>query len=154
MLRRRRFLAGLVFRLAAQGTETRPLVLNRLRYLGGSLPGRVSRFDWNVTMILRQREMELRIGGAKPRTYAPEQVLAVTVGAEAARHVEEALGTAKRKATPALFGALRGDRENQIGLTLEGEAGKRDAILLETHPWGAASLAFILDGFRSRSVVK
>lgn len=110
----------------------------KIRYAGGTLAIQTSPYDYNtkLTVSLNPDQISLEIAPAKLFSSAarvrfkPSQVISLSVGPLARRRVADVPGAQTPAAPPSLFGILH--EESFIGIVWEDDAGKRQAVLLDT----------------------
>jgi hypothetical protein len=104
---------------------------NKLRYQGGTVEAKTSRFDFNATLTVTDDSIVLVFAPRMTVRLEPSQVTSLSSGAAARRRVAEFAASGAPAQPPALFGLLRGNEEGLIGITYLGDDGKAGAVLLE-----------------------
>jgi len=109
---------------------------SKLRYVGGTIPAKASRYDWNTELTANPDSIVVVIAPAVVFTpqqtvrIKPSQVTSLSVDEAAWRRVGEVKGAQLPAKTPALFGLLK-DR-GFIGIVYRTDDGKPAAMLLES----------------------
>lgn len=109
----------------------------KVRYIGGTVQVKTSRFDWNTTVTVDADAIVVDIAPATvfaPRRIVrikPTQVVSLSAGEAAWRRVAEVAGSQLPAKQPTLFGLLQ--ESGFVGLVYETDDGKRAAILLDTN---------------------
>jgi len=120
---------------------------NQIQYIGGTIRIKTSRFDWNTTLTLDGGAIVVEIAPAtvfipkKTVRIKPSQVVSLSMGASAWRHVAAVDGAQLPSKPPALFGLLQDN--GFLGIVYDDDAGKRAAILLDSH-FSAAMLQVLM----------
>jgi hypothetical protein len=109
---------------------------NHIRYIGGTVQVKASRYDWNTTLSVTADAIIVEIAPAtvftnkKTVRIQPSQVLSLGSDEAAWRRVAAVGGAIIPAKQPALFGMLRDF--DYLGLIYQTEDGKRGAMLLES----------------------
>jgi hypothetical protein len=109
---------------------------SKVRYVGGTIPVKASRYDWNTTLTANKDSIVVVIAPAVVFTpqqtvrIKPSQVTSLSFGETAWRRVGEVNGAQLPTKAPALFGLL-GDR-GFFGIVYQTDDGKPAAILLDS----------------------
>jgi hypothetical protein len=109
---------------------------NKVRYLGGTLHVKASRYDWNTTLTVTPDLITVTIAPATAFTpqqtvrLKPSQVVSLSYGAAAWKRVSEVPGAEVPAQQPKLFGLAAQD---DLGIVYETDDGKHGALLLETN---------------------
>jgi len=109
---------------------------NQIRYLGGTIPIKASRYDWNTTISISTDAIVVEIAPAtvfqtkKVVHIKVSQVLSISANDAAWQHVAAVGGAMLPAKPPTLFGVLRDS--DFLGLVYETGDGKQGAMLLET----------------------
>ena len=109
----------------------------KLHYLGGTVPIRTSPYDYNTRLTVTRNPEWIEIAIAPASIFAaqqtirikPSQVLSLSIGPAAWRHVAEVPGARLPAKHPTLFGVLSDSA--LLGIIYDAGDGKREAILLE-----------------------
>jgi hypothetical protein len=126
---------------------------SKVRYVGGTIPVKTSRYDWNttVTISLNPDSVELAIAPAKAFAtrqtvhFKPSQIISLSSGPAAWRRVAEIDGAQLPSKTPSLFGFM--EHPGYLGIVYRMDDGKRAAILLDTYTgWTILSVLGELTG--------
>jgi hypothetical protein len=151
-MRRRGFIVFLLGGAFAAPAQQPVYTNNRFRYVGGTLPARISRFDWNTTVKLGEGWLELIIAPKIRIRMEVWRVTAVLYGPGAERRVAEAVSGATFAAPPALFGAMQGGRDQAVAILFDTGDGKEQAVLLEGMRGSAHALAQMLSWATGKAV--
>jgi hypothetical protein len=111
---------------------------NKIRYAGGTVPIKTSPYDYNTKLTVSANPDSIVISIAPAKLFSPEQtvrlkpsqVVSLSSGAAAYRRVSEVPGAQVPPRSPSLFGYMQ--NTGMIGIVFDNDAGKREAILLET----------------------
>jgi hypothetical protein len=110
---------------------------NMVRYVGGTVPVKTSRYDWNTTLTVNHDAILVVIAPAtvfapqKTVRIKPSQVVSLSGGQAAWRHVAAVDGAKLPAKPPTLFGLLLDS--GFLGLVYETDDGKRAAMLLDSN---------------------
>src|SRR5689334_8267096 len=108
---------------------------NRIRYRGGTLPAKVSAFDWNTTLVVTLDQVDMLINPNTRVRIKPSQVISISYGQEARRRVADVAALNPAYSPPALFGLLHVSKKHLIGIVYYAEDGKEAAVLLESYEY-------------------
>jgi len=114
---------------------------NQIRYVGGTVPVKPSRYDWNTTLTLNPDSIVLVFTPAtvfRPGfalRLKPSQVTSLSYGLAAWRRVAEVRGAVLPAKPPSLLGML--PDFVSVGIVYRSEDGKPGAVLLEIWRVGA-----------------
>jgi hypothetical protein len=106
-----------------------------IHYIGGTLPIKTSRYDWNTTLTVTSDEIVVEIApatvfGAKETVrFKPSQVLSLSHGEAAWQHVAAVDGARLQVKPPTLFGLTLGFE--MFGIVYDTDSGKRGAMLFD-----------------------
>jgi len=111
---------------------------NKIRYVGGTISAQSSAYDFNAKLTISTEPDAIVIEIAPSKLFAqgqtvrlkPSQVLSLSSGPAAWRHVADVPGAKLPSKSPALFGVLKDN--GYIGIVFEDEHGQRQAILLDS----------------------
>jgi len=109
---------------------------NQIRYVGGTVPVKPSRYDWDTTLTVNPDSIVLVF--TPPTVFKPgftlrlkpSQVTSLTYGLTAWRRVAEVSGAVLPAKAPSLLGML--PDWVSVGIVYRTEDGKPGAVLLET----------------------
>jgi hypothetical protein len=110
---------------------------NQIRYVGGTVPIKTSRYDWNTTLTVTADAIVVEIAPAtvfaarKTVRIKPSQIVSLSANEAAWQHVAAVDGAQLPAKHPTLFGILA-DFEF-LGLVYETDDGKRAAMLLDSN---------------------
>ncbi len=131
------FLVAALLRLPAEAEERKSW--SKIRYIGGTLPIRTSPFDFNTTVTVTSHPDSLTVVVTPAKAFAalqtvrikPAQVVSLSFGPGAWRHVAEVSGSQLPNRSPALFGLL--EDYGFIGIVYQAENGKPAGLLLQSY---------------------
>jgi hypothetical protein len=109
---------------------------NRVRYIGGTVQVKTSRFDWNTTLtvspdlVLVEIEPATVFAARRVVRIKPSQILSLGSDEAAWRLVAAVDGAQLPAKHPVLFGMLKD--YDFLSLVYETDDGKRNAMLLES----------------------
>jgi hypothetical protein len=113
---------------------------NRLRYLGGTIDARTSRFDWNTQLTHSEDMIEIRIEGKTKIQFKPEQITDVVHGPTAEDRVRQMASKSSTTTPIPLFGLLRRSLGwSAFAIFYRDNGGKSQALLFESD-YGAWSI--------------
>lgn len=121
--------------LCPPGSSAERKSWNQIRYIGGTIQVKTSRYDWNTTVTLSGDTIVVEIAPAtvfsaqKTVRIKPSKVVSVSIGTAAWRNVAAIEGAQLPAKHPTLFGLLTDS--NDLSLVYDGEDGKRGALLLD-----------------------
>ena len=110
---------------------------SQIRYIGGTVQIKTSRYDWNTTLTATADSIEVEIAPAtvfaakKTVRIKPSQVVSLSTNDAAWQRVAAVDGAQLPAKHPKLFGVLADF--DSIGMVYEGDDGKRGAMLLESN---------------------
>ena len=112
---------------------------NKIRYVGGTIPVKTSRYDWNTTLTVTQNPGSIAVVIAPAVLFTPlqtvrikpSQVTSLSHGAAAWRRVGEVSGAQLPAKAPALFGLL--SDHGFVGIVYQTDDGKPAAMLLDCY---------------------
>jgi hypothetical protein len=138
--------------VAAAGAERKSW--SKIRYVGGTVPVKTSRYDWNTTLTISLNPDSIELAIAPAKAFAtlrtvhikPSQISSLSYGPAAWRRVAEVAGTQLPSKTPSLFGFM--EHPGYLGIVYREDDGKRGAILLDTpyFSWNILSVLKQLTG--------
>src|SRR5580704_7634903 len=105
---------------------------SQVRYIGGTVPIKTSRYDWNTVVTVNTGEIVVEIAPAtvfqskKMVRIKVSQVLSLSANEAAWQHVAAVDGAQLPAKPPALFGVMQ--ESDYLGLVYQAEDGKRGAI--------------------------
>jgi hypothetical protein len=110
---------------------------NRIRYVGGTIPIKVSPYDWNTTLTVNMQPPAIVVEIAPASVFtakktvhiAAAQITSLSEGAAAWRSVAAVPGAVLPAKSPALFGLLQ--ESGYIGIVFQA-GGKPASMLLDT----------------------
>jgi hypothetical protein len=108
---------------------------NQIRYIGGTVQIKTSRYDWNTTLTLGSDAMVVEIApatvfGAKKTEHIKfSQVVSLSSTQAAWQHVAAVDGAQLPARHPSLFGIIE---YAELGIVYETNDGKRGAMLLDS----------------------
>lgn len=105
----------------------------KVRYEGGTISANVNRFDWNTTVTILDRRVEITFGTRKPIAIPGSEVTRISYGQKAYRRIADMAALSFVLTPMALFGVLHKSRDHLIGIEFKGGLGKQEAILLMVH---------------------
>jgi hypothetical protein len=124
---------------------------NRIRYVGGTVAVKTTRYDWNTTLTVNSDAIVVEIapatifGSQKTVRIKLSQVLSLSAGPAAWRHVAAVAGAQLPAKPPTLFGLLADF--GFLGLVYDTDDGKRAAMLLDSsYPWAILPVLKALTG--------
>jgi hypothetical protein len=127
---------------------------SKIRYVGGTIPVKASRYDWNTTLTVSLNPDSIVLAIAPAKAFAtlqtvrikPSQISSLSIGPAAWRRVGEIGGAQLPSKTPSLFGFM--DHPGYLGIVYRGDDGKPAAILLDTpfFSWNILSVLRELTG--------
>ncbi len=106
---------------------------NQIRYIGGTVQIKTSRYEWNTTLTLSSDAMVVEIApatvfGAKKTVHIKfSQVVSLSSSQAAWQHVAAVDGAQLPARHPSLFGMME---YPELGIVYETDDGKRGAMLL------------------------
>jgi hypothetical protein len=109
---------------------------NQLRYIGGTVEIKTTRYDFNTVLTVNTDEIVIEIAPArvfqskKIVRFKLAQVLSLSFGDAAWQRVAAVDGAQLPAKPPTLFGVLVDN--NYLGLVFQTDDGKRGAMLLES----------------------
>jgi opacity protein-like surface antigen len=109
---------------------------NQIRYIGGTVQIKTSRYDWNTTLTLGSDAIVVEIApatvfGAKKTVRVKfSQVVSLSSSEAAWQHVAAVDGAQLPARHPKLFGML--EEYGFLGIVYKGDDGKRAAMLLDS----------------------
>jgi len=111
---------------------------NKIRYVGGTIPIKTNPYDWNVKLSVTANPSSIEIVISPAKLFTPQQtirikppqVVSLSGGPAAWRHVAEVNGAQLPANPPSLFGVLQDAA--LLGIVYEADDGKRQAILLDS----------------------
>jgi hypothetical protein len=121
--------------------------------VGGTVPIKTSRYDWNTTLTVSLNPDSIVFAIAPAKAFAtlqtvrikPSQVSSLIFGPTAWRRVAEVAGAQLPSKTPTLFGLM--EYHSFLGIVYRGDDGKPAAILLDTYSsWQILSVLKELTG--------
>jgi hypothetical protein len=129
-------LVGILAGTAAIAAERRSW--NKIHYVGGTIPIKTNPYDWNAKLTVHVNPNVIEIVISPAKLFAPQetiklkasQVVSLSGGPAAWRHVAEVSGAQLPSKPPSLFGILQDDA--LLGVVYEADDGKRGAILLDS----------------------
>jgi hypothetical protein len=110
---------------------------NQIRYIGGTVQIKTSRYDWNTTLTLSTDAIVVEIapatvfGARKTVSIKFSQVVSLSANGAAWQHVAAVDGAQLPAQHPKLFGVL--EDYAFLGLVYETDDGKRAAMLLDSN---------------------
>jgi len=110
---------------------------NQIRYVGGTVPIKTSRYDWNTTLTVTADAIVVEIApttvfaARKTVRIKPSQIVSLSANEAAWQHVAAVDGAQLPAKHPTLFGILA-DFEF-LGLVYETDEGKPAAMLLDSN---------------------
>ena len=127
---------------------------SKIRYVGGTIPVKTSRYDWNTTLTISLNPDSIELAIAPAKAFAtlqtvrikPSQISSLSYGPAAWRRVGEIGGAQLPSKTPSLFGFM--DHPGYLGIVYREDGGKPAAILLDTpfFSWNILSVLKELTG--------
>ena len=137
---------------SASGAERKSW--SKIRYVGGTIPVKASRYDWNTTLTVSLNPDSIELAIAPAKAFAtlqtvrikPSQISSLSYGPAAWRRVGEIGGAQLPSKTPSLFGFM--DHPGYLGIVYREDGGKPAAILLDTpfFSWNILSVLKDLTG--------
>jgi hypothetical protein len=111
---------------------------NKVRYVGGTLPVPPSRYDFNAKVTISTEPDTVVIEIAPTKLFAPgqtvrlkpSQIVSLSSGTAAWRHIADLPGAKVPAKSPSLFGVLKDN--GYVGIVYEDDHGNRQGILLDT----------------------
>jgi hypothetical protein len=109
---------------------------NQIRYVGGTVQIKTSRYDWNTTLTITADDIVVEIapatvfGARKTVRIKPSKVLSLSANNLAWQRVAAVDGAQLPAKHPTLFGMLQ--EYGFFGLVYETDNGKRGALLLDS----------------------
>src|ERR1035438_4313954 len=121
---------------AAAGAERKSW--SKIRYVGGTIPVKASRYDWNTTLTISLNPDSIELAIAPAKAFAtlqtvrikPSQITSLSSGPAAWRRVAEIGGAQLPSKAPSLFGFM--EHPGFLGIVYRMDDGKHAAILLDT----------------------
>lgn len=128
-------LVGIALANASLAAERRSW--NKIHYVGGTIPIKTSPYDWNAKLTVTANPSFIEIVISPAKLFAPQQtvkldpsqVVSLSGGPAAWRHVADVSGAQLPSKPPSLFGILQDNA--LLGIVYE-TGGKREAILLDS----------------------
>lgn len=109
---------------------------SKVRYLGGTVSIKTSRYDWNTTIVVTPATVLITIDPAsvfdkrQVVRFETSKITGLFLGASAWRKTSEAIAPQTLRRTPTLFGVLVDDIAAAI--LYDTDDGKRGALLFES----------------------
>ena len=130
---------------------------SKIRYVGGTIPVKASRYDWNTTLTVSLNPDSIVLAIAPAKAFAtlqtvriqPSQVSSLSYGPVAWRRVGEIGGAQLPSKTPSLFGFM--EHPGYLGIVYRGDDGKPAAILLDT-PYFSSTILSVLKELTGKEI--
>jgi hypothetical protein len=111
---------------------------SKIRYVGGTIPVQASPYDFNTKLTISTEPDTIVIEIAPAKVFAqgrtvrlkPSQIVSLSSGPGAWRHIADVPGAKLPAKSPSLFGVLK--ENGYVGIVYEDEHGTRQGILLDT----------------------
>ena len=131
--------AAMVLALCAPCGTAPHLSWNKIAYVGGTVAAQPSKYDWNITLAITYKPDLITLTFAPSTVFGsqqvlhikPSQVISLSAGEAAWRHIGEVDGAKLPAKQPTLFGLLQRNG-GYFGLVYQTEDGKRAAMLFES----------------------
>jgi hypothetical protein len=112
---------------------------SKIRYVGGTLPVKSSPYDFNTTLTVTTKPDTITLVIAPAKAFAPlqtiriqpSQIVSLSYGPGAWRHVSEVSGSLLPSRRPSLFGLL--EDHGFLGIVYQADDGKRASVLLDSY---------------------
>jgi hypothetical protein len=130
---------------------------SKIRYVGGTIPVKTSRYDWNTTLTISLNPDSIELAIAPAKAFAtlqtvriqPSQISSLSYGPAAWRRVGEIGGVQLPSKTPSLFGFM--EHPGYLGIVYRGDDGKPAAILLDT-PYFSSTILSVLKELTGKEI--
>jgi hypothetical protein len=130
---------------------------NKIRYVGGTIPVKTSRYDWNTTLTISLNPDSIELAIAPVKAFAalrtvrmkPAQISSLSYGPAAWRRVAEVGGAQLPSKTPSLFGFM--EYHGFVGIVYQMDDGTRAAILLDT-PYSSWQILSVLKQLTGKEI--